>query len=167
MEILKKMEFDGVCKKYAAAIILCAAILGACGAARGSTLFGVPSAVFGNIAACAALTLYAGMFVYASGKALLKTAEDYSGFVRESGRIFAAVCISAQAAKLFLLTLPCSGEELVSRIVLIADALTWWIIPIKMLEKNRAEFIAKERRKELLSRSDLLGVCSGSCDIRR
>lgn len=164
MEILKKLEFDGACKRYAAVITFCIAVLGVCGALRGSTLFGVPVAVFGNIAACAALTLYESILIRAFGKALGKTAEEREVYVRRSGRIFAAVCIAAQAVKLFFLLLPCPEGEIIPRVVLIADALTWWIMPMKISEKSRGEFFARSRREELLSRADIFGVYSGSCD---
>lgn len=138
MDILKKLEIDGVCRKYAAAITLCAALLGMCGAARDAALFGVPAEVFGDIAACAALTLYASMLVCAFGKALLETAESYSELIRLGGRISAAVCVTAQAVKLFFLLLPSPEGAAIPHTVLIADTLTWWILPMKHLEESRA-----------------------------
>lgn len=136
MNILKGSEPYGVYGKLAAAISVCVLVLVLCGAAGGAGS-GILVTVLGEISACAALSLYAGLAVYAMGMEPPGDGLGYAEFIRRGGLAFAAVCATAQAVKLFFLLLPCAGGELVTRVVIIADALTSWIIPVKCLEKIR------------------------------
>lgn len=149
MHILKNLEFDRTCKKAAAAIGVCVVVLILCGAFRDNAA----ALVTGDIAACAVVSLYACMFVYAACNALAKEVSGYWEFVLRSGHIICASCAAAQAVKLFFLLL-CPGVELAGGVILIADAAVSWIFPMMVLKGRRIAFL--ERFEEDTTQSTII-----------
>lgn len=143
MHILKELEFDAECRKAAAAMGVCVAVLILCGALRDFII----AEVIGDIAACCVISLYASTFAYAVCNALSAEVGSYGEFVLKSGHIFCVSCAAAQAVKLFFLLLPCPGTELISGVVLIADTAVFWILPMKVLKGRRAVFLTQFRDK--------------------
>lgn len=139
MRFLINIRFDAACKKAAAAMLVCVAVLIVCGALRYRETLPQPgrllAAAFGDVAACAVITLYACTFAYAASNALSEEVGSFGEFVMRSGHIFCASGAAAQVIKLIFL-LPCSGTELIGGAVLIADAAVSWIFLMKVF-KNR------------------------------
>lgn len=139
MRFLINIRFDAVCKKAAAAMLVCVAVLIVCGSLRYRETLPQPgrlfAAAFGDVAACAVITLYACTFAYAASNTLSDAVGSFGEFVMRSGHIFCASGAAAQVTKLIFM-LPCFGTELIEGTVLIADAAVSWIFLIKVF-KNR------------------------------
>lgn len=117
MNIIKKLEFDGICKKNTVVIALLAAVLLLSHLVWGTAGL-APAEFTGALAACGMLTLYFDMAAHAFRKAALP---DYSA--KTEDKIFLFSDMAAEMLKLIYILTPFTENGLPLRLaVLVTDA---------------------------------------------